>query len=305
MDPFLKPQREWRDVVPSLCPRDEYHPEENEAIEQLVHALKNMNRVFGPYQAKAMVETELDWSVASGSFHPVVCHDGTKISAQTRDGTMCKRNAKQRVYTHVEVFIHGATDPFCQSASELVALISKHGGIKYGHLPALDFGRDPALGDRCNDDDAVDYAMRMGRKRKCIPYYKPFRFPPLCNWTYEEFSDSDQSQSSVIAPVTKYRVRAADPGALTAEEQSDRGQRLLASGEQVQPLELAPRRPDDDLDARLENVLALLQPDLRVAAAEELPEHIPEVVADHLERLLEAVAALAVHLPEDVHQAFA
>ena len=223
MDPFLKPKRGWGDVVPSLCPSwDGYHPEENAAIEELAGALKTMTRVFGPYQTKAMVETELDWSVASGSFHPIVCHDGTKISAQTRDGSMCMRNAKQRVYTHVEVYILGTRDPCCQSARDLSMLISKHGGIKYGHLPALDFGRDPALGDRCDDDDAVDYAMRMGRKRKCIPYYKELRSPPLCNWTYEEFSDSDQSHSSVIAPVTKYRVRAADPGALTAEEQSHR-----------------------------------------------------------------------------------
>jgi hypothetical protein len=221
MDPFLKPQRGWSDVVPSLHPRDDYHPEENAAIEQLADALKTMTRVFGPYQAKAMIETELDWSAASGAYHPIVCHDGTKISVQTRDGTMCKRNAKQRVYTHAEVYIRGTADPCCQSANDLAVLISKHGGIKYGHLPALDFGRDPALGDRCNDDDAVDHAMRMGRKRKCIPYYKTLRFP-VCNWTYEAFSDSDQSQSSVIAPATKYRVRAADPGALTAEEQSDR-----------------------------------------------------------------------------------
>ena len=31
----------------------------------------------------------------------------------------------------------------------------------------LDFGRDPALGDLKDEDWAVDYAMRMGRKRKC------------------------------------------------------------------------------------------------------------------------------------------
>ena len=95
----------------------------------------------------------------------------------------------------------------------------------------LDFGRDPALGDLKDEDWAVDYAMRMGRKRKCISHDKALKFP-LTTWHFEEFSEefseSDNSQSSVIVPVTKYRkvtkyrVRAADPCAYTAEEQSER-----------------------------------------------------------------------------------
>ena len=221
MDPFLKPERGWWEQTPNLFTNDHYHPDENEAIDDVVNAMAKMRRVFGHYQAKAMIENELDWGPAGGAYLPIVCHDGTKISAQARGGSMCMRKAKLPVYTDVEVYVYGALEPHCLSANELIVLIAKHGGIKYGHLPPLDFGRDPALGDRNDDDDAVDHAMRMGRKRKCIPYYKTLKFP-VTNWHFEEFSESDESQSSVIAPATKYRVRAADPSAYTAAEQSDR-----------------------------------------------------------------------------------
>ena len=131
---------------------------------------------------------------------------------------MCIREAKLPVYTDVEVFVHGAP-PRCQSAHELMALIAKHGGIKYGHLPPLDFGRDPALGDRNDEDDAVDYTMRMMRKRKGISYDKPLK-RPVTNWSFEEIGEYEKSNSGVMVPV--YRVRAANPWAWTVEEESER-----------------------------------------------------------------------------------
>ena len=227
MDPFLKPERGWWERTPHLFTFSHYHTDENEAIEEVVNAIAKMRKVFGHYQAKAMIENELDHGPAADSYHPIVCHDGTKISAQAREGSMCIRKAKLPVYTSVEVLVHGALEPRCLSARELMALIAEHGGIKYGHLPPLDFGRDPALGDRNDDDDAVDYAMRFERKRKCISHDKELKFP-VTNWHFEEFSESDNSQSGVIVPVTKcrkvtrYRVRAADPCAYTTEEQSER-----------------------------------------------------------------------------------
>lgn len=221
MDPFLKPERGWWDRTPHLFAFTHYHTDENEAIKEVVNAIAKMRKVFGHYQAKAMIENELDWGPAGGAYFPIVCNDNTKISAQVREGSMCIRKAKLPVYTHVEVLVHGTLEPRCRSARELMALIAEHGGIKYGHLPPLDFGRDPVLGDLKDEDWALDYAMRMGRKRKCISHDKVVKFP-LTSWHFEELCESDNSQSSVIVPVTRYRVRAADPCAYTAEEQSER-----------------------------------------------------------------------------------
>ena len=225
MRPFLKPERGWCNdtPVPNLVPDPDYHPEEDEAIEAMAAAMAKMHKVFGPYQTKAMIEKELEWGPAGGAYHPIVCHDGTSISAQTRGGAMCVRKAKQCVFTNVEVWARGLgwPEPRCLSARELMALVAEHGGIKYGHLPPLDFGRDPALGDRNDDDDAADHWTRVGRQQMGVPYCKRQK-GSVCNWHYEAFDDPEASPKSAIPRKPKYRVRASDPLALTREERRER-----------------------------------------------------------------------------------
>lgn len=225
MRPFLKPERGWCSAtpIPNLVTCIEYHPEEDDAIEAMAAAMAKMRKVFGDYQTKAMVEKELEWGVAGGAYHPIVCHDGTSISAQTRGGAMCVRKAKQCVFTDVEVWARGLgwPEPRCLSARELMALIAEHGGIKYGHLPPLDFGRDPALGDRDDDDDAADYWTRVGRQKMGVPYYKRQK-GSVCNWHYEAFDDPEASPKSAIPRKPTYRVRASDPMAFTRDEMRER-----------------------------------------------------------------------------------
>ena len=65
------------------------------------------------------------------------------------------------------------------------------------------------------------------------------------------------------------------------EDQRERGQRLLAAGEQRQRRRLLARGLGEDLQARFQRIVVLDQPQLGGAAAEQLGEQPLEVGVDH------------------------
>ena len=72
-----------------------------------------------------------------------------------------------------------------------------------------------------------------------------------------------------------------------SNQQRQRGQRLLAAGEQQHVLQLLARRRSHDVDAAFGRVLLVRQPHEGLSAAEELLERELEVLVDDVERLFE------------------
>ena len=82
------------------------------------------------------------------------------------------------------------------------------------------------------------------------------------------------------------------------EQQRERGQRLLAAGQQRERLQALARRARHDLQAGLERVVGIDQREMGAAAAEQTGEQFAEMRVDRRERGLEPLAALAVE-PRD------
>src|SRR5207244_288645 len=87
------------------------------------------------------------------------------------------------------------------------------------------------------------------------------------------------------------------------EEQRQRGQRLLAAGEQRQALQLLARRARHDLEPRGQRVLALVERKMGAAAAEQRDEELAEMLVDLGEGGEQALAALMVELRDALAQA--
>ena len=64
------------------------------------------------------------------------------------------------------------------------------------------------------------------------------------------------------------------------EQERDRGERLLAAGEERERAQFLARRAGGDLDAGLQHVEPVFQNDVRLPAAEQLAEQFLEVAAD-------------------------
>ena len=98
----------------------------------------------------------------------------------------------------------------------------------------------------------------------------------------------DQAAEAVDIGVVQRRVDLVEHadrrgiGEEDGEEQRERGQRLLAAREQRQHLELLARRARHDLEPGLERVfaLAVIEPQMGVAAAEEPHEQLAEMLVD-------------------------
>ena len=78
-------------------------------------------------------------------------------------------------------------------------------------------------------------------------------------------------------------VEQAERARLVAEDrehQRDRGQRLLAAGEQLHALQALARRRGDDVDAAFERIAFVEQRDAGAAAAEQRRERLLEVGVD-------------------------
>lgn len=183
MDPFL-PEKltPWNHWVPPPCSSPRYSSEENKALSALDNALTMMNKTFGPYQTDAIIRDELER--CAGGYYPLVCNDGTCVSAQANPGSCRMSNDDAHVFTHVEILINNNEEPECISAHDLMALLAKHGGVKTGHCPPLDFGRDPERGHRRDDEGVLDHKMRKARNMSKVSSKKEIR-PPVNGWLFE------------------------------------------------------------------------------------------------------------------------
>ena len=212
MEPFLPQKRTpWNHYVPSPTPDDRYTSKENKALGALDTAMKMMKKTFGPYQTNAIIMNELEWS--AGSYYPLVCNDGTRISAQSRSGSYRMSNDDAHVFTDVEILVNNQGEPECVSAHKLVELLAKHGGVKSGHCPPLDFGRDPKRGDRRDDPGVLDHKARKACKMWNVSSKKEYKHP-MEGWLFE-YVDSQNLLEGLPLPSTVFafpriRVRAEE-----------------------------------------------------------------------------------------------
>ena len=172
-------------LVPMIHPDKYFHKKENEVLTNLRNALDAAVTVLGPFQLTAMLNKEeqlLNHHLQQ--YYPLRLANGRIISVQANDtGAHRGRNDTQQVFTYVEVKDYdGAVR--CLSAHELMRLINKNGGILDGHLPPLDFGRNPKRGAREHDEDIVDAEFRRMRKKQkhCLLYDKPLLQGTSCIW---------------------------------------------------------------------------------------------------------------------------
>ncbi len=80
------------------------------------------------------------------------------------------------------------------------------------------------------------------------------------------------------------------------------GERFFAAAKKRDAARLLARRPGDDLDAGVENIHALLQHDVGVAAAEKIAEKLLKMPADRVQRLGKQPPAVGVDLFDDFFQ---
>lgn len=212
MEPFLPQKRTpWNHHVPSPTPDNRYTVKENEALSALDAAMKMMKKTFGPYQTDAIIMNELEW--CAGSYYPLVCNDGTRISAQSHPGSYRMSNDDAQVFTDVEIRVNNQGEPECVSAHKLVELLAKHGGVKAGHCPPLDFGRDPERGDRRDDPGVLDHKARKALKMWNVPSTKEYKHP-VEGWLFE-FLDAQKPREGLALPseglaFPSIRVRAEE-----------------------------------------------------------------------------------------------
>lgn len=172
----------WNHSVPPLVSCGSYTSEENDALIALERGIVMMNKAFGEYQTDAIIRTELERG--AGSYYPLVCNDGTRISAQSSPGSYACSDDDKHVFTDVEILVNNQGDPKCVSSHELFALVAKHGGVKTGHCPPLDFGRDPKRGDRRDDPGVLDHKARKVCKMWNMPSAKKYKHP-VEGWLFE------------------------------------------------------------------------------------------------------------------------
>lgn len=200
MQPFLPQKRTpWNHCVPPPCSSSRYTPEENGALDALDAALSKMNKTFGVYQTDAIIRNELERCV--GGYYPLVCNDGTRVSAQSHPGSYRFSNDDKYVFTDVEIRVNEQEVPSSVSAHELMALLAKHGGVKTGHCPPLDFGRELERGDRRDDPGVLDHKVRKVCKMWNVPSEKEYKHT-VEGWLFENLDDGEGLQEPCI------RVRA-------------------------------------------------------------------------------------------------
>lgn len=212
MEPCLPSSASWYDShrsVPGIDVVDDpetVHPREAVALSALRLALDDALNVFGKYQLSEMLcEEALEIHPALNSHYPLICRDGTVVSAQASPYNHTVRNDVQRVYTHVEVWakrkgVRLTEEPQCLSAHELMALLEEHGGVLHGHLPPLDFGRAPDRRKRARDGDMVDFEFRKARKEHNLPYTKEFKGTLDSKWTFKDFTFPPETCSVIQTP---------------------------------------------------------------------------------------------------------
>lgn len=222
MDPFLPSSASWYDShrsVPGIDVVDDtsqMHPREAVALSALRLALDDALKVFGKYQLSEMLcEEALEIHPALNSHYPLICSDGTIVSAQAGRYCHTVRDDEQRVYTHVEVWakrdgVRFTEEPECLSAHELMALLEAHGGVVDGHLPPLDFGRAPQRRKRARDGDMVDYEFRKARKEHGLPYTKEFKGTLDSHWEYKDRTFQKEACSVIQTPGIRVEGVKAD-----------------------------------------------------------------------------------------------
>ena len=222
MQPFRPSSASWHHshrtvpVIDVVNDTENMHPREAVALSALRLALDDALKVFGKYQLSEMLcEETHDLLPAYNSHHPLLCRDGTLVSAQASPHCHTIRDDPQRVYTHVEVWarrdgVRLTDEPECLSAHELMALLEAHGGVVHGHLPPLDFGRAPERHKRARDGDMVDYEFRKARKEHDLTYDKEFKGPIDGKWAYKDLTFQQEARSVIQTPGVRVEGTKAD-----------------------------------------------------------------------------------------------
>jgi hypothetical protein len=154
-----------------------------DALGGLASALDSCKTILGEWQLGEMLHQY--W--AARLQHPgVVFANGSRMSVQAGLNHYCSRSIASgpHAFTTVEVWDREVMDePVVMTAAELMATAAARGGIKYGSIPALDFGRDPARPKRELDEAVLEDKVRKSQRTGALSL-KPYK-GRISKWRYD------------------------------------------------------------------------------------------------------------------------
>lgn len=160
---------------------DDWPMPHKEALDKLASALLNCNRVLGKFQLDELL---YNYGTGRRQYDGVVFKDGERMSVQASVHHYCSKELTwdgAHAFTSVEVWDKNATDePECITAAEFMEQAEAHGGIAYGSIPPLCFGRDPIRPKRELDSEVIDQKIRKSQRTGDLGF-KPY-LGVISNW---------------------------------------------------------------------------------------------------------------------------
>jgi hypothetical protein len=144
-----------------------------EALDELASALLKCKNALGDAE---LIEVLYRYGAGKLQYPGVVFKNGKRMSVQASVHHYCSKEPTNwaHAFTTVEVWEQNATDPECITAAELMERAEAHGGIAYGSLPPLDFGRDPKRPKRELDSAVIEQKIRKSQRTRDLGD-KPYR----------------------------------------------------------------------------------------------------------------------------------
>lgn len=174
-----------------------------EALGELASALLKCKNALGDAQ---LIEVLYRYGAGKLAYDDVVFKNGERMSVQANVFCRCSKESSNgaHAFTTVEVWDRNKSDePECITAAELMERVEAHGGIAYGSLPPLDFGRDPKRPKHELDSAVIEQKIRKSQRTGDLgdkPYrgrISKWRIKKVNNlrqvvgtWGGEEFSSS-------------------------------------------------------------------------------------------------------------------
>jgi hypothetical protein len=154
---------------------DDWPMPHKEALDKLASALLNCDHVLGKFQLDELL---YNYGTGRRQYDGVVFKDGERMSVQASVHRYCSKELTwdgAHAFTSVEVWDKNATDePECITAAEFMEQAEAHGGIAYGSIPPLYFGRDPIRPKRELDSAVIDQKIRKSQRTRDLGN-KPYR----------------------------------------------------------------------------------------------------------------------------------